>query len=125
MNVQPFAFALGVGASVLLLLAVILPGKLLRRHGATLLGVAAAVIAVSLSLYAFGDDRYTSDGRSHWETHDSGHLSYVGALSLACVVAVTAVCIRRRPQALRALAAGAVITLPPVWWISVIVLVSS
>ncbi len=112
------AFAL-VAVGVLLSIAgALMPRSLLRRYGVPLLALAAVASALSLSFYAFGEDDYTSDGRTRWQTHDSSgsHLYYLVALVVSLLLAATAASLRRRPQLLRLVAVCGALTWPLLWF---------
>lgn len=62
--------------------------------------IAAAVVAdlAWLNIYAFGEDDYTNDGRSRWETHGSwgSHLFYAVAVAVWLLLLAAAAFLRRR-----------------------------
>lgn len=120
-------FLLGVGGVLLPMVGVMMSGNLLMRYGVVLLALAAFATALSLSLYAFSEDAYTSNGMSRWETHNSSatHALFVVAVSVVLLLAVTAAFLRQRPQRLRLVAAGAALTWPVLWWVSVATLVGN
>jgi hypothetical protein len=107
-----------VAAGVLLPLAALrLPVSRIQRYGVLLLALVAVANGLWLSLYAFGEDDYTNDGQSRWQTHNSrgSHLYYVIALAFELLLVATAVSVRRRPQLLRLVAAFAALTSPFLW----------
>lgn len=112
-----------VAAGLLLpIVALLLPARLLARYGALVLALAGVASALSLSFYAFGEDDYTNDGESRWQTHNSNgsHAYYVGALLLELLLAATAAALRRRPQRLRLVAGCAALVWPFLWFGSVL-----
>jgi len=81
-----------VAVGVLLPLAVLrLPVSLIQRYGVLLLALVAVANGLWLSLYAFGEDDYTNNGESRWQTHNSSgsHLYYVVALSFELLLVAT------------------------------------
>jgi hypothetical protein len=107
-----------LGAGFLLPIAGgVVPRSLLRRYGVVLVVLATVANALWLSLYAFGEDDYTNNGESRWQTHNSSgsHLYYVVALSFELLLGAAAASLRKR-QELRLVAACAALTLPFVWF---------
>jgi uncharacterized membrane protein len=96
-----------VGAGFLLpLRAALLPRSPIGRYGVVLLVLAAVAIGLWLSLYAFGEDDYTNNGESRWQTHNStgSHLFYVVAVSFVLLLAVVAASLRQRQTLVRVVA---------------------
>jgi hypothetical protein len=95
-----------------------LPLSLLRRYGVVLLAVAALVNGVWLMLYAFGEDDYTGNGQSRWQTHSStqSHLYVPVALIIWVVVVATAAAVRTRWNLLRLVALCAALGAPLLWF---------
>jgi hypothetical protein len=91
-----------------------------QRHAAPLLVLAALANGLWLSLYAFGEDDYTSDGTNRWQTHNftGSHLFYVVALlwELALATLATTSALRRWRQLLWVVAALAALTGPVLWF---------
>jgi len=113
------AFALLVAALLLALAALLIRDP---RVAGLFVAWAAIAIATSLTLYAFGEDDYTQDGRTRWETHarTTQHVAYIVVLIvLGAVVGAVAVLAKRRVS-LRPLALASAFTFLIVWYVGVL-----
>ncbi len=85
---------------------------------AYLIALVAVGEAAWISVYVFGEDSYTADGRNRWETHNAAthHAVYVVVLLVLASLTIGAFVSRRSGSLVRALGVLTAVVVAVIWY---------